>query len=73
MSEMTFEAWIETTSLPSTAKMQLPEALSRSTQEKLLRCVNAEEIITAAIEDVNRGSVETLETLINQKLKESRL
>lgn len=73
MSKMTFKEFLRTTSLPSTAKDQLPEELSSRTQAELLKCVNAEEIIAAAIEGVNRGSVETLETLIRQRLKEPRV
>lgn len=68
MSETTFEAWIETTSLPSTAKMQLPEALSPKSK-KLLERTDAEEIISAAIDEINRGSVETIDALVRKRLK----
>lgn len=69
MSEITFEKWIKTTLLPSTAKDQLPDVLSSRLQMKLLKQPDAERIIASAIEDVNRGSVEALETLIRQKMK----
>lgn len=69
MSETTFEAWIETTSLPSTAKMQLPEALSPKSKKKLLERTDAEEIISAAIDEINRGSVETIDALVRKRLK----
>ena len=60
MSDMTFEEWIETTSLPSMAKEKLPRFLSNQTQTKLLKYANPEEI--------NGGSIESIEVLINKRL-----
>ena len=72
MSEMTFEKFLRSTSLPTTAKEQLSKVLSLRMQAKLLNRLDAEEVIASAIEDVDQGSVETLETLIREKLKEPR-
>ena len=69
MSEMTFEEWIKTTSLPSTAKEQLPEALSPKSKKKLLERTDAEEVIASAIDEINRGSVETIDVLVRNRLK----
>lgn len=69
MSEVTFEEWITTTSLPSTAKEQLTGVLSQKTKEKLIKRCDAERIISSAIEDINYGSVEPSDTIITNKLR----
>ena len=63
---MRFEEWIETTSLPSTAKEQLPSVLGETTKRRLLDRVDSEELINAAIDEINRGSIETIEKLVNK-------
>lgn len=69
MSKMLFEEWIKTTSLPSTAKDQLPEALSQKNKKKLLERTDGEAIIASAIDEINCGSVETIDALVRKRLK----
>lgn len=68
---MTFdELWARVQGLPDTAKLQVPGTLSEATKKKLVRKTPEEvgKIVTAAIEDVNHGSVESLENLIKRRL-----
>ena len=72
MSGLAFKKFLTFTSLPNTAKEQLPDVLSNSIQTELLKRLNAEEIIFSAIDEINRGSVETMEEIIARRLEESR-
>ena len=56
--------------LPDTAIAQIPDALTVSTKEKLLERMpkDVAEIVTAAIDEVNRGSVDLLDDLIKKRL-----
>ena len=68
---MTFEElWSKVQNLPDTAKLQVPGTLKEETKKRLSRKSPEEVavIVTAAIEEVNHGSVVPLETLIKQKL-----
>lgn len=65
---MTFEEWISTTSLPSMAKDQLPNALSEVSKRKLLKRTDAEDIIQFAIDEINRGSVKTVDAIVAERL-----
>lgn len=69
MSEKAFEKWITTTSLRSTAKTQLPEALSPKFKKKILERTDVEEIIAFAIDEINRGSIETIDSFVRKRLK----
>ena len=57
MNDISFEVFLEKTALPSTAKEQLPKVISKNTQRALLNRADAEEIITAAIDEIDHGSV----------------
>lgn len=50
--------------------VQIPESLSDGTKERLLRLTPQEavEIISAAIEEVDRGSVQSIDSLVKEKL-----
>lgn len=68
---MTFEdVWKEVEGLPDTAKEQVPGVLSERTKNKLARMKpeNVSQIVCSAIEEVNNGSVEPLNVLINKRL-----
>lgn len=39
---------------------------------KLFECTNAEEIIAPAIEDIDKGSIQTVNFFISQRLKKPR-
>ena len=68
---MTFdELWKEISDLPEMAKIQIPGVLRESTKKKLARKKPEEvrQIVTAAIEEINHGSVEPLVTLIKKRL-----
>ena len=68
---MTFdEVWVQIQGLPETAKLQIPGLLSEKTKWKLGMKNPAEvaAIVTEAIEDINHGSVERLDELINKKI-----
>ena len=64
------ELWAEVQGLPDTAKIQVPGTLSEVTKKKLSRKTPEEvaAIVTAAIDEVNHGSVEPLENLIKKRL-----
>ena len=68
---MTFdELWKQVKGLPDTAMIQVPAVLS-STTKKRLTMKSPEEvgrIIFAAIEEINRGSVETVDALVRKRL-----
>ena len=68
---MTFEElWKQVSGFPDAAKMQVPRVLSDPTKKKL--CKHSPEevsrMVLAAIEEVNNGSVEPLDTLIKNRL-----
>lgn len=56
--------------LPDTAIMQIPDVLSNDTKQWLMRLspIQTAEIITAAVDEINKGSIETLDALVNKKL-----
>lgn len=70
---MTFEDyWTEVDklkTLPNTAIRQLPSSLSDSTKKRLmkLRTEVTAEILNEAINEVNRGSVESIDSLVRKK------
>ena len=68
---MTFEdVWREVKELPGEAMAQVPEALKEETKRKLSRKSPEEvaAIVTAAIDEINHGSITPLDTLIKQRL-----
>ena len=71
IDEMTFEdVRSKVQGLPDTAMVQVPGALKEETKKKLSRKSPDEVavIVTAAIDEINRGSILPLDTLIKQKL-----
>lgn len=71
---MTFEEyWAEVEklkALPNTAIKQLPSSLSTETKRKLMEKQPEEtvELLSKAIDEVNRGSVESIESLVRKRL-----
>ena len=68
---MTFdELWKEISDLPEMAKIQIPGVLRESTKKKLARKKPEEvrQIVVAAIDEVNHGSVEPLDRIIRKKI-----
>lgn len=64
------DVWKEVKGLPGEAMVQVPGALKEETKRKLSRKSPEEvaAIVTAAIEEVNHGSVTPVDTLIKQRL-----
>lgn len=68
---MTFEdVWREVKGLPDTAMVQVPGTLKEETKKKLVMHTPEEVavIVTAAIDEINHGSVKPLDTLIQSRL-----
>lgn len=71
---MTFEEyWTEVEKLkvlPATAIQQLPSSLSENTKKKLMKRLPDETVrlITTAIEEINRGSIESIDSLVRRRL-----
>lgn len=68
---MTFEKlWAQVKGLPDTALGQVPLVLTVSTKKKLERNTleEIEQIVSAAIEEINHGSITPLDELINRRL-----
>lgn len=68
---MTFdELWKQVKGLPDAAIMQVPNILSPDTKNKLVQKSPEEigSIVSAAIDEVNRGSVATVDTLVRKRL-----
>lgn len=68
---MTFdEVWSKVKDLPDTALLQIPSVLSESTKKRLEKRTPSEvrNIISEAIEEVNRGSVEPIDVLVRKKM-----
>ncbi len=68
---MTFEeVWTRVQGLPDTAMAQVPEALSDKTKRRLAQKTPEEisKIVFEAVEEVNHGSIEPLDILINRRL-----
>lgn len=57
--------------LPDIARMQLPSALSEQTKKKVANLTPEEfgRMLSAAIESVNRGSIESIDTLVRKMLE----
>ena len=74
MKTMTFiELWEnieELKVLPSTAIVQIPDILSESTKKKLSQLTpqKAACVVRASIEEINRGSIKPIDSLIREKL-----
>lgn len=64
-----FEERIKKSDLPEMAIRLLPMTLTEKLQKRLIREEHMEDIIEAAIIEVNQGSVERLETLILRRLQ----
>lgn len=71
---MTFEKLLEqackTASLPEMARLQLPSALSNSTKKTVLQLSPEElgRVLSVAIDEINHGSVKSIDTLVNEQL-----
>ena len=68
---MTFEElWSKVQGLSDTAKLQIPGALKEETKKRLCRKSPEEVavIVTAAIDEINHGSVVPLDELIKSRL-----
>lgn len=68
---MTFDdMWKQVRDLPDTAMVQVPDTLKEDTKRKLSRKSPDEvtAIVQSAIDEVNRGSIEPLDTLIKRQL-----
>ena len=73
---MTFEELLDqackTASLPEMARILLPSTLSEETKKLVLK-LSPEElgaILKAAIDEINRGSVESVDALVRKALQE---
>ena len=64
------ELWAQVKGLPDTAMMQVPLVLTISTKKKYERKIpeEIEQIVFAAIEEINHGSITSLDELINRRL-----
>ena len=64
------ELWTQVKGLPDTAMMQVPLVLTASTKKKLERKTpeEIEQIVSAAIEEINHGSITSLDERINRRL-----
>ena len=67
------ELWVEVEKmhiLPEAAIEQLPQILSNETKKRLFRKTHEEvsRILKEAIDEINRGSVETVDALVRKKL-----
>ena len=56
--------------LPDTAIDQLPSVLKNETKKQLceLNPVKSAHLLADAIEEINKGSIETLDALVNKRL-----
>ena len=65
-----FLLWTQVKGLPDTAMMQVPLVLTASTKKKLERKTpeEIEQIVSAAIEEINHGSITSLDERINRRL-----
>ena len=62
--------WTQVKGFPDTAMMQVPLVLTASTKKKLERKTpeEIEQIASAAIEEINHGSITSLDERINRRL-----
>ena len=64
----TFEEFLRGTSLPNMAKILLPASLSEKTIKELLEQNDTEQILKDVIEEINKGSVQSIEVLVKKRL-----
>ena len=64
------ELWTQVKGLPDIAMMQVPLVLTASKKKKLERKTpeEIEQIVSAAIGEINHGSITSLDELINRRL-----
>lgn len=64
------ELWELVEGLPDTAKLQIPEVLTAVTKKKMagISPEKVRDIVLASIDEVNHGSIEPLDVLINKRL-----
>ena len=64
------ELWTQVKGLPDTTMVQVSLVLTASTKKKLERKTpeEIEQIVSAAIEEINHGSITPLDELINRRL-----
>ena len=65
---MTFEEYLKKMNLPNTAKVQLPGVLSEEVKRKLMKITDAEGILKSAIDEINHGSIDSVDALVRKKL-----
>lgn len=68
---MTFdELWKQVKGLPDTAMAQVPIVLSEDTKKKLCKKTPVEiaEIVLSAVDQINHGSIESVDELVRRKL-----
>ena len=68
---MTFdELWKQVKGLPDAAIKQVPNIISPDTKNKLVQKSPEEigSIVSAAIDEINQGSVATVDTLVRKRL-----
>lgn len=61
----------ESAHLPDLARIQLPSALSEKTKKMAIK-ISSDElgfILATVIDEINRGSVETVDSLVRKKLR----
>ncbi len=61
---MAFDDFVSEMHLTSIAKEQLPKALSKTVKERLMLCPDAESIILAAIAEIEKGGIDTLNSIV---------
>ncbi len=64
--KMIFEDRLAEYDLPDMAKLFLPSALSDKTKDALIARDDMGEILKKAIEKIDRGSVESIETIVSR-------
>lgn len=68
---ISFVELLNSMALPETAKSHLPIVLENDIQRMLLRSDNPENIITESIDEINHGSVESINDIVRKKLSKS--
>ena len=66
---MTFEEWLKDTGLSSSAQHHLPQSLSEKSMRGLMCRPDGEQILVDAIEEINHGSIKTIEKLVERRLR----
>ena len=65
---MTFEERLKETKLPEMAILLLPSTLSEDIKRKLAQRNDLEDIVRSVIQQIDNGSISTIEELIKQRM-----